>query len=85
MPEAPFSVRGAKIGFLKTHVWPLAPAGPGLVAAWEKAKSLLEKHGAVVEEIEWPDKDFENLTPWHWNIMNGEGRSAFLGRKFSLI
>ncbi|KAL1978120.1 hypothetical protein VTN31DRAFT_979 [Thermomyces dupontii] len=80
VPEEPFSVRGAKIGFLKTHVWSLVPAGPGLVAAWEKAKSLLAKHGAVVEEIEWPDRDFENLTQWHLNIMNGEGRSAFLGQ-----
>lgn len=82
MPDKPFSVRGAKIAFIKTHMWSLMPAGPSLVAAWEKAKSLLTKHGAVVEEVEWPEKEFENITQWHTNIMHGEGRTAFLGRKY---
>lgn len=63
-------------------MWSLMPAGPSLVAAWEKAKSLLTKHGAVVEEVEWPEKEFENITQWHTNIMHGEGRTAFLGRKY---
>lgn len=80
--DIPSNKFGAKIGFLKTHIWDLAPAGPGLQGAWAKAKDLLSQHGVTVEEIEWPDADFEKLTKWHSVIMNGEGRSAFYGRMF---
>lgn len=80
VPLNEFKLLGSKIGFLKTHVWDIAPAGPGLQRAWETAKQLLTQHGAEVEEIEWPEADFGNLTKWHWAVMNGEGRSAFLGR-----
>jgi Asp-tRNA(Asn)/Glu-tRNA(Gln) amidotransferase A subunit family amidase len=80
IPSSKFQLQGARIGFLKTHVWDLAPAGPGLHATWTKAKDLLSQHGATVEEIEWPDADFEKLTKWHRAVMNGEGRSAFYGR-----
>jgi Asp-tRNA(Asn)/Glu-tRNA(Gln) amidotransferase A subunit family amidase len=80
IPSTKFKLQGARIGFLKTHVWDLAPAGPGLQGAWAKAKDLLTQHGAKVEEIEWPEADFEKLTKWHRAIMNGEGRSAFYGR-----
>ncbi|KAH8698932.1 amidase signature domain-containing protein [Talaromyces proteolyticus] len=74
-----FQIQGARVGFIKTHVWDLAPAGPGLKEVWEKAKNLLIEHGAIVEEIDWPDDDFNKLTDWHWAIINGEGRSAFHG------
>jgi Asp-tRNA(Asn)/Glu-tRNA(Gln) amidotransferase A subunit family amidase len=80
VPSTPFPVQGAKIAFLKTHVWQLSGAGPGLEAAWEKAKSLLTQHGAVVEEVEWPEPDFAKISKWHANTMEGEGRAAFLGR-----
>jgi Asp-tRNA(Asn)/Glu-tRNA(Gln) amidotransferase A subunit family amidase len=66
--STPFSVSGAKIAFIKTHVWQLSPAGPGLEAAWEKAKALL---------------DFAKISQWHANTMVGEGRAAFLGRTCS--
>jgi Asp-tRNA(Asn)/Glu-tRNA(Gln) amidotransferase A subunit family amidase len=77
VPVSPFSLKGAKIGFAKTHVWP--KAGSGTKGAWEKAKSLLEGQGAVVEEIELPG--FEAIREWHTNVLDGEGRTSFLGSK----
>ena len=80
IPSSPFLVSGSKIAFLKTHVWP--KAGPGLENAWGKAKSLLEAKGATVEEIELPE-DFSNITKWHAAVLAGEGRTSFLGSKYS--
>jgi Asp-tRNA(Asn)/Glu-tRNA(Gln) amidotransferase A subunit family amidase len=82
-----FSVRGAKIAFVKTPVWQLAPPSPGLQAAWEKAKSLLTQHGAVVQEVDQlpEEEDFAKVTGWHENVMVGEGGVAFLGRTFLLL
>ncbi|RJE21239.1 hypothetical protein PHISCL_06421 [Aspergillus sclerotialis] len=75
VPES-LSVANTKIAFAKTHIWP--KAGPGLKAAWEKAISLLSRHGAEVEEIELPE-DFSKLKDWNPIILAGEGRAAFLG------
>jgi len=80
IPLVPFSISGSKIAFVKTHVWP--KAGPGLRKAWEKAKSLLEAQGAIVEEIELPE-DFSKISKWHADVLAGEGRTSFLGSKFS--
>lgn len=82
IPSTPFQISGAKIAFCKTHVWP--KAGPGTRNAWEKAKGLLEKKGAVVEEIELPG-DFEKITAWHANVLAGEGRTSFLGSEYHSI
>lgn len=79
IPPSPFQIPGAKIAFTKTHIWP--KAGPGLKAAWEKAKALLESKGAVVEELEMPE-EFGNITEWHDRVCKGEGRSSFLGSKY---
>jgi Asp-tRNA(Asn)/Glu-tRNA(Gln) amidotransferase A subunit family amidase len=73
----PFQIKGSKIAFVKTHVWP--KAGPGTKDAWEKAKSLLEKDGASVEEIDLPS-EFSKITDWHHAVLSGEGRTSFLGR-----
>lgn len=78
IPSSPASLKGAKIAFSKTHIWPKAK--PGLKGAWEKAKTLLSEQGAVVEEIELPG--FEPITKWHANVLDGEGRSSFLGSEF---
>jgi Asp-tRNA(Asn)/Glu-tRNA(Gln) amidotransferase A subunit family amidase len=72
----PFDIRGTKIAFCKTANWP--KAGPGTQGAWEKAKSILEKQGAKVEEIELPE-DFAKIKDWHANVLAGEGRTSFLG------
>jgi Asp-tRNA(Asn)/Glu-tRNA(Gln) amidotransferase A subunit family amidase len=76
IPSTPFPIKGSKIAFLKTHVWP--KAGPGTKAAWEKAKELLSKEGARVEEIELP-AEFAKITDWHAAVLAGEGRTSFLG------
>ncbi|KAF2101792.1 amidase [Rhizodiscina lignyota] len=76
VPSEPFSVKGSKIAFIKTHVWP--KAGPGTKNAWEKAKDILTKEGATVEEIDLPE-EFANFVPWHEAVLAGEGRTSFLG------
>jgi Asp-tRNA(Asn)/Glu-tRNA(Gln) amidotransferase A subunit family amidase len=68
-------VSGAKFGVVKGPVW--KQAGEGTIAAMEKAKSLLEKYGAVVEDVELP-AEFEKMPDWHAKIMAGDGRVAFL-------
>lgn len=73
------SVAKTKIAFAKTCVWP--KAGPGLKAAWQKAISLLSRHGAEVEEVELPE-DFDKLQDWYPRILAGEGRAAFLGSEY---
>lgn len=75
-PAIPFNIKGAKIAFCKTHVWP--KAGPGTQAAFEKAQELLKKQGATVEEIELPE-EFKKIKQWHANVLAGEGRTSFLG------
>lgn len=79
VPETPFPLKGAKIAFCKTHVWP--KAGPGTRAAWGKAQELLKQAGASTEEIELPE-DFSKITEWHGNVLAGEGRTSFLGSEF---
>lgn len=70
-----FSVKGARFAFCKTVLWP--HVGPGTAAAMEKARHLLEAHGAVVEEIELP-RSLDGLPAWHAAIMKSDGRTAFL-------
>ncbi|KAE8449358.1 hypothetical protein EG329_008259 [Mollisiaceae sp. DMI_Dod_QoI] len=76
VPSSPFKIEGAKIAFVKTHVWP--KAGPGTKQAWEKAKALLEGKGAKVEEVALPE-EFQKIKDWHARVLAGEGRTSFLG------
>lgn len=82
VPSIPFSISGAKIAFVKTHVWP--KAGPGLERAWEKAKASLEGNGARVEEVVLPE-EFSRISKWHGDVLAGEGRTSFLGSELSPI
>ncbi|GAA5926550.1 hypothetical protein JCM3775_001048 [Rhodotorula graminis] len=75
-PVEPLSLKGAKFGLVKTHVWPRAEEGTR--AAWEKAKTLLVEEGAEVEEVDLP-AEFEELWRLYPYVLSGEGRSAFLG------
>jgi Asp-tRNA(Asn)/Glu-tRNA(Gln) amidotransferase A subunit family amidase len=68
---------GKTAAFLKTHAWK-EKAGPGLEKAWEKAKGLVEKEGASVEEIDLPE-EFAKFVEWHEIVLAGEGRASFLG------
>ncbi|RAR07678.1 amidase signature enzyme [Stemphylium lycopersici] len=70
-----FSVKGAKFALLKTMVWP--NIGPGSSAALDKAVSLLQDHGAEVEEVTLPEH-LEDLPAWHAAVLNSDGRTAFL-------
>ncbi|GAA5820110.1 hypothetical protein JCM3770_003355 [Rhodotorula araucariae] len=74
-PTEPLSLKGAKFGFYKTHVWPRATEGTQ--KAWETAKELLEAEGAEVKELVLPD--FEEIWRLYPYVLAGEGRSAFLG------
>ncbi|OJJ08862.1 hypothetical protein ASPVEDRAFT_57829 [Aspergillus versicolor CBS 583.65] len=68
-------LEGARIGVVKSPAWD--SAGNGTVDALERGKVLLEKHGAVVEEVQLP-AEFDKLPDWHVKIMAAEGRVNFL-------
>ncbi|KAL4904096.1 hypothetical protein BDW74DRAFT_185765 [Aspergillus multicolor] len=68
-------LKGMKIGFVKGPVWHLA--GPGTIAAMDKARALLEAHGATVTDVDLPQQ-FANMPDWHAKIMASDGRTTFL-------
>ncbi|KAJ0340762.1 hypothetical protein KNSL1_011406 [Colletotrichum chrysophilum] len=74
-PTETFDVKGAKIAFLKTMVWP--HVGSGTEAALGKAVELLKAHGAEVQEIEFA-AELEELPEWHATVLHSEGRVNFL-------
>lgn len=69
-----FGLEGARIGVVKSPAW--ESAGKGTINALEKGRGLLEKHGAVVEEVQLP-AEFDKLPDWHVKIMAAEGRVNF--------
>ena len=75
-PQPMNGLKGCKIGFTRTHVWP--KASPALHKVWDDAKAALANAGAEVEEVELP-KVFENMGEWHRRILQTEGRASFLG------
>ncbi|TKA83651.1 hypothetical protein B0A55_00446 [Friedmanniomyces simplex] len=77
VPPEPFNLKGAKIGFCKTHNWP--KAGQGTIDAMTKAQDILRAHGAEVEDIELPN-DFAHVLDWHATVLAGEGQTSFLGQ-----
>lgn len=68
-------LEGARFGVVKSPVW--ESAGQGTVNALQKGKEILQKHGAVVEEVQLP-AEFDNVPDWHIKIMAAEGRVNFL-------
>jgi NCS1 family nucleobase:cation symporter-1 len=70
-----FEIRGARFAICKTMVW--NQAGPGTVAAMEKAKQLLEAEGAQVDEIEFP-ATMTDLPKWYNAVIALDGSTAFL-------
>ncbi|EMC91802.1 hypothetical protein BAUCODRAFT_116827 [Baudoinia panamericana UAMH 10762] len=77
VPSHPFDLRTAKIGFCNSYNW--SKAGPGTVGAMAKARDLLRRHGAQIEEVELPN-DFARVLDWHAIVLAGEGQTSFLGR-----
>jgi Asp-tRNA(Asn)/Glu-tRNA(Gln) amidotransferase A subunit family amidase len=47
-------LKEARVGFVKSPFW--SSAGPGTVAAMEKAAEILRKHGVMIENVEFPDE-----------------------------
>lgn len=68
-------VRGARIAVCRTDNWPYA--GEGTKAALERAKDLLKKHGAVVEEVILPPS-FAPVPEWHRVLLHTDGQAGFL-------
>lgn len=58
-PVKEIPLKEAKVRFLKTPFWP--SAGPGTIAAMEKAAKILRNHGVMVEEVEFPG-EFDDAT-----------------------
>ena len=58
LPTTPFSLKGAKVAFCKSSVW--SKEGPGTQNAFGKAQELLQKSGAIVDELELPE-DFTKV------------------------
>lgn len=76
LPEEPFKLAGARVGFCKTDNW--SKAGPGTQRAMEDAKAILKKNGVEVEDVESPS-GFDKVLEWHAVVLKAEGRSSFLG------
>lgn len=45
----------------------------------DKAKQILQNHGATVEDVELPD-DFSKVLDWHATVLTAEGQASFLGQ-----
>lgn len=77
-PLRDISLKEARVAVMKTPVW--HRAGPGTVAAMEKAAAILESCGAKVEQVSFPSPfdDFNTLERMHSVITNSDVQAAFL-------
>lgn len=78
--EVPRSIRlgGFSVGLIRSPFW--AQAGPGTVAAMEKAATILQRDGVKVTEVSLPVEmgDLQALLHAQKLIMGGESRISFL-------
>lgn len=74
-PLHPLSIIGARIAFVKTHIWPEAQSGTR--AAWNLAHRLLAETGAKVEHVELPER-FGSCPEWREIVVAEETRAAYL-------
>jgi Asp-tRNA(Asn)/Glu-tRNA(Gln) amidotransferase A subunit family amidase len=77
-PPAPMPVKGSKIAFIKTPLWPAA--GLGTVDAMQKAFSIFERHGVGIEHVDLPAEfgDGPHLTRLFRIIARTSSRVAYL-------
>jgi Asp-tRNA(Asn)/Glu-tRNA(Gln) amidotransferase A subunit family amidase len=77
-PLRDISLKEARVAFVKTPTWPLA--GPGTVAAMEKAATILKNCGVKAEEVSFPSEfsDGEALKRMFKVIANSDAQAAFL-------
>ncbi|MBE3044497.1 amidase [Candidatus Bathyarchaeota archaeon] len=74
-PDPELDLRGARFALCRTVIWP--QAGPGTVAAIDRARELLRAEGALVEDVELPET-LRDLPAWHGTVLASDGRTAFL-------
>ncbi|KAH6887020.1 amidase [Thelonectria olida] len=74
-PVGNFSVKGSKFAVVLTPVW--AEAGPGTIAAMQRAVKLLRDNGAEVDEVTLPP-EFNKMRQWYWTVLRSEGQTSFL-------
>jgi len=77
-PLRDISLREARVAFIKTPMW--HRAGPGTVAAMEKAVTILESCGVKVEQVFFPSEfnDVDFLKRMHNVVANSDAQAAFL-------
>lgn len=75
-PVQPLVIKGSKFGLVKSWAW--SQAGPGTRAAMENAKSILQSHGAEVDEIDLPSEFNDDFVLWQRIWLASEGRTSFL-------
>jgi Asp-tRNA(Asn)/Glu-tRNA(Gln) amidotransferase A subunit family amidase len=77
-PASDIPLKEASIALIKTPMW--HRAGPGTVAAIQKAEAILKNSGVKVEEVSLPGEinDGDTLTRIHNIIISREAQVAFL-------
>ncbi|KAM7188618.1 amidase signature domain containing protein, partial [Naviculisporaceae sp. PSN 640] len=78
-PPSELRLETTTVALMKTPSWPRA--GPGTIAALQKAVEILTGHGVTVEEVFLPPEignDAASLKQIHNTIMSGEARATFL-------
>jgi Asp-tRNA(Asn)/Glu-tRNA(Gln) amidotransferase A subunit family amidase len=73
-PPPHVALSACRFAMLKTVAWP--QAGPGTVAAMQRAERLLQDSGAAVEHITLP-REFDGLPLWQERVQEGQGAVAF--------
>ncbi|KAI9648917.1 hypothetical protein NHQ30_001483 [Ciborinia camelliae] len=77
-PLVDIPMKEARVALIKTPVWP--QAGPGTIAALEKATRILKSHGIKVEEVPFPEEfnDLGSLKRIHTVLGNSDAQESFL-------
>ncbi|KAF5013047.1 hypothetical protein FDECE_941 [Fusarium decemcellulare] len=70
-----FCLQGARVAFVKSPMW--GQAGPGTLAAWKQAHSLLTEAGCDITDLDLPEP-FDRCQEWRAILVAGEARAAFL-------
>ena len=77
-PRKDLHLKEANFAIMKTPMW--HRAGPGTVAALEKTATILERHGAKVEELSFPAEfdDPNTLNRTYSVVADSDAQAAFL-------
>lgn len=69
------TIKGARFAVCRTENW--VHAGEGTKAALDRAKAILQAHGAVVDEVSLPPA-FAEAPDWYLTVLQTDGQSSFL-------